>query len=232
MSWGQDRIDQCPTLTSDNSQFMKAMVPDVKVYVIDTGIYSSHQDFSGGMINSKDSCHGSFVRGRDLSLNDANGHGTHVASTICGNDYGLIECGTGNLCGVAVLDRRGSGSYSGVIAGIEHVAQDCNGGMCVANMSLGGGRSNAVNAAVEAAVNAGVVMVVAAGNESTDACTKSPASTASAITVGATEKYDTLAYYTNRGSCVDIFAPGTSIKAAWTGSNTGTRVISGTSMAR
>jgi subtilisin family serine protease len=138
------------------------------------------------------------------------------------------------LCAVQVLSAEGGGTSSGVIAGINHVVSICSaaGSRCVANMSLGGdGVDTALNQAVAAAVNAGVVMVVAAGNSNVDACTHSPASEPLAITVGATTETDARAGFSNFGSCVDVYAPGTNIKSAWKDSPTATLNLQGTSMA-
>ena len=137
------------------------------------------------------------------------------------------------MCAVQVLSAEGSGTSSGVIAGINHVVSKCKaaGSRCVANMSLGDGVDTAANQAVAAAVNAGVVMVVAAGNSNVDACTHSPASEPLAITVGATTETDAWAGFSNFGSCVDVYAPGTNIKSAWKDSPTATLNLQGTSMA-
>ena len=135
------------------------------------------------------------------------------------------------LCPIKVLDSGGSGTYAGVIAGIDKTASDCLNKKCVLNMSLGGGKSTQVNDAVNNAVAAGVTVVVAAGNSNADACNYSPASAVNAITVGATTSGEATASYSNYGSCVDLWAPGSSIKSAWIGSNTATNTISGTSMA-
>ncbi|GAB4537507.1 MAG: hypothetical protein Tsb0020_52060 [Haliangiales bacterium] len=195
------------------------------VYIIDTGIRTTHVEFTGRIGTAVD-----FVTPGG-SGEDCNGHGTHVASTAAGSAYGLAKAAT--LHAVRVLDCGGSGSYAGVIAGIDHVRTDCanQAGPCVANMSLGGARSQALNDAVTAAVAAGVTFVVAAGNETTDACTRSPASTATAITVGAADDDDEIASFSNKGFCVDIFAPGVSILGADSDSDTDTQIISGTSMA-
>ena len=171
-------------------------------------------------------------------MNDGNGHGTHVAGTAAGHTYGVSYCSTTEigckLCAVKVLTAGGSGSYSGVAAGIDHTAANCQaqGKKCVLNMSLGGPSSTTLDNAVKNAVEAGVTVVVAAGNESTDACTKSPAGAESAITVGSTEESYSTSSFSNYGSCVDIWQPGSYIKSAWIGSSTSsTRTISGTSMA-
>ena len=161
---------------------------------------------------------------------------THVAGTTVGRNYGVSECSlTGNnceLCAVKVLGATGGGSWSGIIAGIEHVVTNCgSGNKCVANMSLGGGASQSVNAAVADAVNAGVTMVVSAGNENTNACNSSPASEPLAITVGSTTSSDARSGFSNYGSCVDVWAPGSGITSAWKDTDTDLNTISGTSMA-
>jgi subtilisin family serine protease len=180
---------------------------DVDVAVIDTGIDASHPD-----LNVIDGVN--FAKGKSWS--DGNGHGTHVAGTIAAknNDIGVVGVAPGaNLYAVKVLDNRGSGFMSDVIAGVNWVTVNAN-TIEVANMSLGGSTSSTLNAAVESAVNAGVVFVVAAGNESTDACSKSPASAPSAITVSALDdrdgvsNNDPFASFSNYGSCVDMIAPG------------------------
>ena len=136
------------------------------------------------------------------------------------------------MCAVKVLNASGSGTNAGVLAGINHVLAKCPAGSrCVTNMSLGGGKSDALNFAVNNAVSKGIVMVVAAGNSQADACNYSPASATSAITVGSTTKTDAKSYFSNFGSCVDVFAPGSSITSAWNSSPTATNTISGTSMA-
>jgi len=157
---------------------------------------------------------------------------THVAGTTCGASYGVsANC---KLCAVKVLSNAGSGTNDGVIAGIDYVANKCSstpGMKCVANMSLGGGFSSSLNTAVANAVNKGVVMVVAAGNDNANACNYSPASEPLAITVGSTDSNDAQSSYSNWGSCVDVFAPGRSITSSWSTSTTATNTISGTSMA-
>ena len=236
--WSLDRVDQC-TLPLDGNPFIKKPANNVRVYIADTGLNGNHVEFVGMLGPS--SCRADYA-GEGNPLFDGNGHGTHVAGTTVGLTYGVAYCNTSangcELCPIKVLNSSGSGSYSGVIAGIDKTASDCQSltgnplnKKCVLNMSLGGGKSTQVNTAVNNAVAAGVTVVVAAGNENRDACNYSPASAENAITVGATTSAESTASYSNYGSCVDFWAPGSSIKAAWIGSNTATRTISGTSMA-
>ncbi|KAJ9165267.1 Subtilisin-like protein [Coniochaeta hoffmannii] len=194
-------------------------------YVIDTGIYTAHSQFEGRatfLYNAVDS-----------SNTDGNGHGTHVAGTIGSAAYGVAK--KTKLYAVKVLDSSGSGTTSGVIAGMNYVTTDAKTRSCpngtVANMSLGGGSSTSINSAAKAMVSAGVFLAVAAGNDNTNAANSSPASEPSVCTVGATTSSDARASYSNYGSVVDIFAPGTNILSTWIGSTSATNTISGTSMA-
>ena len=222
-TWGIDRIDQ-RDLPLSGTYTYNATGAGVKAYIIDTGINTSHNDFGGRAISGYDAVDGS------LPAADCNGHGTHVSGTVGGATYGVAKGVT--LVAVRVLDCNGSGTNSGVIAGVNWVASDhVAGAPAVANMSLGGGASQALDDAVNAAINDGVTFAIAAGNSSTDACTTSPARVANAITVGATTSTDARASYSNYGTCVDIFAPGSSITSDWYSSNTATNTISGTSMA-
>jgi len=222
-SWGLDRIDQTALplngriTTSQNGS-------GVTAYIIDTGVRPDHQDF-GGRVTSG---YSSISDGN--GSNDCNGHGTHVAGTVAGGAYGVAPSAT--IVPVRVLSCSGSGSTSGVIAGIQYAVQHHQAGTpAVANMSLGGGYSAALNAAVAAGVADGITFAVAAGNSSDNACSYSPASEPTAITVGSTTSSDSRSYFSNRGSCLDIFAPGSGITSAWYTSPTATNTISGTSMA-
>ncbi|MBB2934531.1 subtilisin family serine protease [Amycolatopsis bartoniae] len=220
-SWGLDRVDQ-RNLPLDSSYTYSTTASNVHAYIIDTGINLTHSDFGGRAKSGYD-----FVD-NDSNATDCNGHGTHVAGTVGGSTYGLAK-GV-QLTAVRVLDCSGSGSYDGVIAGIDWVAQNAV-KPAVANMSLGGSASSSVDSAVRNAISAGVTFAIAGGNDNANACNYSPARTAEAITVGATTSTDARASYSNYGSCLDIFAPGSSIKSDWIGSTTATNTISGTSMA-
>jgi subtilisin family serine protease len=220
-TWGLDRIDQRNRPLSGTYTYNYTGA-GVHAYIIDTGIRATHSQFSGRVGNGYD-----FVQ-NDSTPQDGNGHGTHVAGTVGGTIHGVAKNVT--LHGVRVLDNAGSGTTAGVINGINWVKANAI-KPAVANMSLGGGYSASLNNAVASAVSSGVTFAVAAGNESTNACNRSPASTPSAITVGATTSTDARAGYSNYGTCVDIFAPGSSITSAWSTSNSATNTISGTSMA-
>ncbi|GAA4725385.1 Peptidase inhibitor I9 [Promicromonospora umidemergens] len=223
-SWGLDRIDQVE-LPLDDSYTYESTGSGVTAYIVDTGILNTHEDFGGRAVSGTDTVDG------DDDATDCAGHGTHVAGTVGGSAYGVAK--DVSLVGVRVLDCGGSGSFDGVIAGIDWVTADHQAGEpAVANMSLGGGFSQAVNDAVSTAVADGVTFALAAGNDSgADACDGSPSSTPEAITVGATEDSDARAAYSNIGTCVDIFAPGTGITSAWYTGDMDTNTISGTSMA-
>jgi subtilisin family serine protease len=221
--WGLDRIDQ--RALPLNNQFSRAYTGSgVTAYIIDTGVLSTHTEFGGRVLSGFSSV--SDANGTE----DCNGHGTHVAGTVGGSNYGVAP-GVA-IVPVRVLDCSGSGSTSAVIAGIDWViANHVAGTPAVANMSLGGGRSSALDIAVRSAVADGVVFVVAAGNSTANACQSSPAGEPLAITVGATTSADARSSFSNYGSCVDVFAPGSSITSAWYTSTTASNTISGTSMA-
>ena len=217
--WGLDRIDQRNRPLSGTYTF-NWTGSGVRAYVIDTGIRTSHNEFGGRASNVFDAFGGSGA--------DCNGHGTHVAGTIGGATYGVAKSAL--LRGVRVLNCSGSGTNSGVIAGVDWVRQN-HIAPAVANMSLGGGASSALDTAVNNLHNANVTIVVAAGNSNTDACTQSPARAANAVTVGSTTSSDARSSFSNFGTCLDLFAPGSGILSAWYTSNTATATLSGTSMA-
>ncbi|MEV0808361.1 S8 family serine peptidase [Micromonospora sp. NPDC050200] len=221
-SWGLDRVDQ-RNLPLNNSYTYPVTGSGVKAYIIDTGINFAHNDFGGRAVTGYDAVDGG-------SADDCNGHGTHVAGTVGGSSYGVAK-GV-QLVGVRVLNCSGSGTTAQVVGGIDWVTGNHSAGQpAVANMSLGGGADTAIDNAVTNSINDGVTYAIAAGNENTNACNSSPARVAAAITVGATQNNDARASYSNYGSCLDIFAPGTNITSAWYSSNTATNTISGTSMA-
>ncbi|GAB2601901.1 S8 family peptidase [Ramlibacter solisilvae] len=221
-TWGLDRLDQVD-LPLDTQYHFNQTGAGVYAFIVDTGIRADHSEFSGRVMPG----YGAIADGN--GTNDCNGHGTHVAGTVGGTTWGVAK-GV-KLVPVRVLDCSGSGSWSAVIAGIDWLAAS-NLRPAVANLSLGGAISATVDAAVAGAVAKGVTMVVAAGNNNgQDACQYSPAREPSAITVGATSNSDYRAYFSNIGTCVDLFAPGYNITSAWHASPTASNTISGTSMA-
>jgi subtilisin family serine protease len=219
--WGLDRIDQRALPLSSTYTYGNTGA-GVRAYVIDTGIRTTHADFGGRAV------HGYDAIDKDAVAQDCNGHGTHVAGTVGGTRWGVAKGVT--LVGVRVLECAGSGSWSGVIAGIDWVTAN-HVKPAVANMSLGGGAISSVDDAVRRMIAAGVSTAVAAGNDGRDACRYSPARVTEAMTIGATDQADKRASFSNLGSCVDWFAPGVGITSAWYRSDTETNTISGTSMA-
>ncbi|OAQ58771.1 alkaline serine protease P32 [Purpureocillium lilacinum] len=220
--WGLGRISHV-RLGETTYVYDKSAGTGTCAYVIDTGIEASHPEFEGRASQIK-----SFIDGED---SDGNGHGTHCAGTIGAKTYGVAK--KTQIYGVKVLNDAGSGSYSGVIAGMEFVLQDSKTRRCprgvVVNMSLGGGYAAAVNQAAASMTRAGVFLAVAAGNSNSDAGNYSPASETSACTVGATTSSDQRSSFSNYGRLVDIFAPGSNVASTWIGGRNNT--ISGTSMA-
>ncbi|MGC4879535.1 S8 family peptidase [Micromonospora sp. DT43] len=220
-SWGLDRIDQ-RNLPLDSSYTYPNTASNVHAYIIDTGIRFAHNDFGGRATSGYDSVDGG-------SADDCNGHGTHVAGTVGGSSYGVAK-GV-QLVGVRVLNCAGSGTNAGVIAGVDWVTANAI-KPAVANMSLGGGANSSLDTAVRNSIASGVTYGLAAGNDNgANACNTSPARTTEAITVGSTTSSDARSSFSNIGTCLDIFAPGSSITSAWYTSNTATNTISGTSMA-
>ncbi|MDO8774367.1 MAG: S8 family peptidase [Burkholderiaceae bacterium] len=222
-TWGLDRIDE--TIRVLDTQYHYSYTgANVNAFIIDTGIRSTHSD-----LYPRVNVGAGFTAINDGNgTDDCNGHGTHVSGTVGGVTWGVAK-GVA-LIPVRVLNCQGSGTWSGVIAGIDFTANSTL-RPAVANMSLGGGASQAVDDAVAGAVNKGATVVVAAGNSNANACNYSPARAPSAITVGATTSTDTRASYSNYGTCLDLFAPGSGITSAWNTSDSATNTISGTSMA-
>jgi cerevisin len=224
-AWGLKRIARRQWNHNDSTYiYPESAGTGVDAYIIDTGVFIAHPEFEGRARVGK-----SFTKDGDK---DGNGHGTHVAGTIGSKTYGVAK--NVNIIAVKVLDSQGSGTTSGVIAGIEWAAKQVAAKKnkkrkSVANMSLGGGASAALDKAVKGATTAGLTFAVAAGNSGNDACLLSPARVPSAITVAASDINDKLAYFSEKGKCVDIIAPGVDILSTW--NNGKTNIISGTSMA-
>jgi len=219
--WGLDRIDQ-KALPLNSAYSYLQTGSGTTAYIVDTGILSTHQQFSGRVLA------GYTAISDGNGTTDCNGHGTHVAGTVGGSTYGVAK--NVSLVPIRILGCDGSGASSNVIAGLDWILK--NGKKpAVVNMSLGGDANTSLDSAVENLFNNGYVMVVAAGNSNADACSSSPARVSKAITVAATDSTDTRASYSNYGSCVDIFAPGSQINSSWIESNTATKVLNGTSMA-
>jgi subtilisin family serine protease len=223
-SWGLDRIDD-RSLPLDQKYHYPNLAGRVKAYIIDTGIRFTHQEFGGRAVLGTDTV------GDGQNGNDCNGHGTHVAGTVGGRDVGVAK-GV-RLVAVRVLNCAGSGTFAGVVAGVDWVTADASmtRGLGVANMSLGGGLFQPLNDAVTNSIAANVHYSVSAGNGfGADACNQSPAATPRATTVGATDITDTRAGFSNIGTCVDLFGPGVNIYSAWGTADNAYNTISGTSM--
>ncbi|MGW1314858.1 S8 family peptidase [Streptomyces sp. NPDC002426] len=221
-SWGLDRIDQAETAGDDAYTYPDAAGGDVTAYVIDTGVRVTHNDFEGRATSGFDAVD------NDDDADDGNGHGTHVAGTIAGASHGVAK--KAKIVAVRVLDDAGSGTTEQVVAGIDWVTENHQ-GPSVANMSLGGSADPALDAAVQKAIASGVTFAVAAGNESSDAGEGSPSRVPEAITVASSTVDDEQSSFSNFGSVVDIYAPGSDITSAWNDSDDATNTISGTSMA-
>jgi subtilisin family serine protease len=229
--WNLDRISEHDLLLDGEYNYPSDSGNGVTAYIIDTGIRTTHREFEG-----RATWGANFADNID---SDCNGHGTHVAGTVAGKTYGVAK--KASVVAVKVLDCDGSGTTAGVISGIEYTttaARSTRKKGSVANMSLGGGRSTALDNAVTAAIADGITFSLAAGNENQDACNVSPARVPTGITVGATTvddntgvDEDTRSYFSNFGLCVDLFAPGQLIASAWNTSDTAIVTISGTSMA-
>ncbi|MEU1213109.1 S8 family serine peptidase [Streptomyces sp. NPDC005790] len=221
-SWGLDRIDQAEATGDDAYTYPDAAGGDVTAYVIDTGVRVTHNDFEGRAASGFDAVD------NDDDADDGNGHGTHVAGTIAGAAHGVAK--KAKIVAVRVLDDAGSGTTEQVVAGIDWVTANHE-GPSVANMSLGGSADPALDAAVQKAIASGVTFAVAAGNESSDAGEGSPSRVPEAITVASSTVDDEQSSFSNFGSVVDIYAPGSDITSTWNDSDDGTNTISGTSMA-
>ncbi len=221
-SWGLDRIDQKALPLDRSYGYPDTAGEGVTAYIIDTGVRITHSNFGGRASYGYDAID------NDSTAQDGNGHGTHVAGTVAGSTYGVAK--KAKIVGVRVLNNAGEGTTEQVIAGIDWVTRNAA-KPAVANMSLGGGVDPALDNAVRNSIASGVTYAVAAGNEGSNASNYSPARVAEAITVGSTTGTDARSSFSNYGSVLDIFAPGSTIGSAWNTSDTATNTISGTSMA-
>ncbi|AKL70719.1 secreted serine protease [Streptomyces sp. Mg1] len=221
-SWGLDRIDQRALPLNQSYSHPDQAGEGVTAYIIDTGVRITHSDFGGRAADGFDAID------NDSTAQDGNGHGTHVAATVAGSLYGVAK--KAKIVGVRVLDDYGSGTVDQVVGGIDWVTRNAV-KPAVANMSLGGRANPALDTAVRNSIASGITYAVAAGNEYTDASTRSPARVAEALTVGATTSSDTKASYSNYGKSLDLFAPGSSIVSAWNSDDHASQELSGTSMA-
>lgn len=225
--WGLTRLSTKKISPQRNYCYPAIAGKNVDVYVLDTGVYVDHEEFEGRAV------WGATIPKFDYDM-DANGHGTHCAGTIAGKTYGVAK--KANIIAIKVLRSNGFGSNSDVIKGVEwainhHRSKGSKNKKSIASMSLGGSKSVALEMAISGAVRSGISFVVAAGNDYSDACEYSPAGSKDAVTVGAINSADEMAFFSNYGSCVDVFAPGVDIISSWNDSKTSTKSISGTSMA-
>jgi subtilisin family serine protease len=221
-SWGLDRIDQ-RNRPLDSSYTFPNTASNVHIYIIDTGIRTTHNDFGGRAVHGRDTVD------NDNNATDCHGHGTHVAGTAGGSAYGVAKGAT--LVAVRVLNCAGSGTTTAIVGGINWVTANAI-RPAVANMSLGGpGTNTSINNAVANSISSGISYAIAAGNSNSNACNFSPALVPAAITVGATTDTDARASFSNFGTCLDLFGPGQAITAPWFSSDSATNTISGTSMA-
>jgi len=220
-TWGLDRVDQRNLPLNGTYNYYRTG-SGVTAYIVDTGIRRTHVDFGGRAVSG----YTSINDGRGTT--DCNGHGTHVAGTVGGSAYGVAK--SVRLVAVRVLDCNGSGSTSGIIAALDWI-RSTRSGPSVANMSLGGGASSSLDTAVNNLWNSGVTVVVAAGNSNANACNYSPARASGTVTVASSTSSDARSSFSNWGSCVELFAPGSNITSAWHTGDTATNTISGTSMA-
>ncbi|WP_395363171.1 S8 family peptidase [Streptomyces sp. YH02] len=221
-SWGLDRIDQKALPLNQSYTYPDTAGQGVTAYIIDTGVRISHSDFGGRAFNGYDAID------NDNVAQDGHGHGTHVAGTVAGTSYGVAK--KAKIVGVRVLNNQGSGTTAQVVAGIDWVTRNAV-KPAVANMSLGGGIDSALDTAVRNSIASGVTYAVAAGNDNSNASNYSPARVSEAITVGSTTNTDARSSFSNYGTVLDIFAPGSSITSSWNSSDSATNTISGTSMA-
>ncbi|OJF10872.1 S8 family peptidase [Couchioplanes caeruleus] len=224
-SYGLDRIDQ-RSRPLNQAYTYSTGAANVHAYIVDTGIRTTHRDFGGRATSGFDAVDGG-------TADDCHGHGTHVAGTVGGTAYGVAK--SVQLVAVRVLNCQGSGTTAQVVAGIDWVTANAQ-KPAVANMSLGGGADTALDNAVSRSIASGVTYSIAAGNGlfgliALDACTQSPARVPTALTVSAVDTNDRKANWANRGTCVDLFAPGIGITSAWATNDTASSTISGTSMA-
>jgi len=229
--WGIDRVDQRCLPLNDNTNPCAGPSNDCKglnsvVWIVDTGVRTTHNEFQG-----RATIAANYATGDPNPYNgDCNGHGTHCAGSVAGLTYGVAK--QAQIRSVRVLNCQGSGTNANVVDGFNYVGNNAVAGKRnILSASLGGGKSTATDNAINSVAGKGVTCVVAAGNDNANACNYSPAGATSAITVGATDRTDTRSSFSNFGTCVNVFAPGSSITSAWYTSNTATNTISGTSMA-